>query len=169
MCATVQVDVCRDSLAWKEGKKNVCVLATTVAKNTLPTSSAQMPFLMIEFAVLPRVFRVLFFFFFPFHLLPQELCSVTTMKPYCTHRYHRFSLTKLLFILYFTNYHLRSWHSDCNIYLVLVYNSAQQNANVHALPPTAVMQLKRVGALRQKVDDIILLVKRASCYYPMKQ
>lgn len=50
MCVTAQVDVVhQDSPAWKEEKrerkkKKVCALAATVAKNTLPTSSARLPF-----------------------------------------------------------------------------------------------------------------------------
>lgn len=54
MCVTVQVDVVRQhSPARKEEKKKekeserkkkkVCALAATVAKNTLPTSSARLP------------------------------------------------------------------------------------------------------------------------------
>lgn len=50
MCVTAQVDVVhQDSPAWKEEKrekekKKVCALAATVAKNTLPTFSARLPF-----------------------------------------------------------------------------------------------------------------------------
>lgn len=56
----------------KEEEKKVCALAATVAKNTLPISSAQLPFsrwsvwFFLEFSVISLAL------FFPFDLLSAE-------------------------------------------------------------------------------------------------